>query len=336
LLLWCFGEDSYYSHNWWKTNQTIFKNRKERYMFKKNAIIAGIGLAIASTAQVQAQQVEEAIVTGNKLVDTYRWEVDAVAGRTNIDPGSPFDDGDVDKFGIGGSYYFQDVDTTKGPRAEAPFLDHASDISLAYVYTDADDIVEDLDGDEYRVDGRYVLGLDSIPLIFEGSWSRVTPDISDIDTWSLGFGAYVTDATTVVLSYTKNDVDKGNDFLGDIDIWNLEAKHMWVFDDGGGIELGGYYGYINLDCDDCDDPDSYGINATWFVNNDLGFGISAGKTDFFGQESDAVGVDAEWFVTRNLGLTLSYAYEEADKLDDGIQKDDTEISTVLLGARYRF
>jgi predicted porin len=298
-------------------------------MFKKTAIVAGILMSCAAQAEK-----EDAIVTGDKFVDTYRWEIDASAGRTNIDPGSPFDDGDVDKFGIGGSFFFDDVDTTKGPRREAAFLDHASDISLAYVYTDADDIVEDLDGDKYAVSGRYVLGLDSIPLIFEGAWSRVTPDFSDIDTWSLGFGAYLTDNTTVVLTYETIDVDKGTIDAGDVDIWGIEAKHMWLFDNGGGIELNGQYAFVDVDCNNCDDPDSYGINSTWYVNKDLGFGIGLGKEELGSLETDVFSVTADWFVTRSLGLNLAYQYKEQDKLVG--QRDDTEYNTVVLSAAYRF
>ena len=298
-------------------------------MFKKTAIVAGIGLALSAGAQA----LEEAMVTGDKFIDTYRWEIDGFAARTNIDPGP--DDGDVDKYGIGGTFFFHDVDTTKGPRSEAAFLDHASNVSIGYVYTDADDIVEDLDGDEYGISGRYVLGLDSIPLIFEGAWSRQTPDFSDIDFYTLGFGAYLTDTTTVVLSYSTSDVDETNDIdPGDVDRWEVRAKHMWVFDDQGGVEVEGFYGILDVDCDDCDDPDAYGIEGTWYVNNDLGFGIGLGKEETFGIDSDIYSASAEWFVTPQIGLSLAYEYKETDAVRN--QKDDTEFNTVLLGARFRF
>ena len=98
-------------------------------MFKKTVLVTSIALAVSAAAQAK----EEAVVTGDTFVDTYRWEIDGAASRTNIDPGP--DDGDVDKFGIGGTFYFNDVDTTKGPRSEAAFLDHASNVSVGlYLY----------------------------------------------------------------------------------------------------------------------------------------------------------------------------------------------------------
>ena len=298
-------------------------------MFKKTLLVTGIALAVSAVAQAK----EDAIVTGDTFVDTYRWEIDGAASRTNIDPGP--DDGDVDNYGIGGTFYFNDVDTTKGPRSEAAFLDHASNVSVGYIYTDADDIVEDLDGDEYGISGRYVLGLDSIPLIFEGKWTRQTPDFSDIDKYTLGFGAYLTDATTMVLSYSTSDVDETNDIdPGDVDLWEIRAKHIWVLDNQGGIELEGFYGILDVDCDNCDDPDAYGIDGTWYVTNDLGFGVGLGKEDTFGIDSDIYSASVEWFVTPHIGLSLAYEYKETDAVLN--QKDDTEFNTVLLGARFRF
>ena len=61
-------------------------------MFKKTAIAAAVGLTLSVGAQAD-----------------YRWQLDGQAGRTNIDVGR--DDGDVDQFGIGGRFYFDDVDT---------------------------------------------------------------------------------------------------------------------------------------------------------------------------------------------------------------------------------
>ena len=130
-------------------------------MFKKTAIIAGLGLAVSAAAQAQ----QEAVVTGDKLVDTYRWEIDA--DYTHGEFSGNFDDTEFDAFGISGSYFLDDVDTTKGPRSEAAFLDHASDVSLFYTYAEVDDNGIDVDGDEYGVSGRYVT--DSAGWIMQGS-----------------------------------------------------------------------------------------------------------------------------------------------------------------------
>jgi len=283
-------------------------------MFKKTALVAGLGLIISAAAQAD-----------------YRWQVDVAAGRENIDVGS--EDGDVDRFGIGGRFYFSEVDTSKGPLGEAAFLDHSSYIGAGYVYTDLDDIVEDVDGDTYGINGRYVLPLDSISLIFEGSWSRKTPDFSDIDFYSIGFGAYVTDNTTVILTYRTSDIDETDKVdAGDIDAYELAVEHLWHLDGDGAIKVEGSYGLIDVDdnnINDGDDIDTWNIGGTWYVNNTLGFGVNYSRFDNFGIEADTYGVGAEWFVTEDIGLSLRYEHSEIDDVD-------VESDAVLLGAEFRF
>jgi hypothetical protein len=279
-------------------------------MFKKTALIAGISLALSTTAQAD-----------------YRWEADASAGLTNWDYGS--DDGDVNAFGIGGSFFLESVNTSKGPLGEAAFLDHSSNISLNYVYTDADDIVDNLDGDQYRINGRYVIDAD-IPLIFEGSYQRDEPNDAEVDTYTLGIGAYVTDNTSLVVTYADADVDDG----GDTDGWQLDLEHMWTWEDGG-FKLGGNAGYVNVD--DGDDIDIYNIAATWYITNNLGLGVSTGYTDFSSQEFLSTDISIEWFITENIALSALVGYAESD---DSIRflsdEADLERTRGAIGLTMRF
>jgi Putative general bacterial porin len=277
-------------------------------MFKKTALIAGIGLALSATAQAD-----------------YRIEADTSVGRTNIEEGN--NDVDVDVFNLGGTFYLESVDTSKGPLSEAAFLDHSSSITASYKYVDLDDLADDLDGDEYGIDGRYVLGLESLDLIFEGGWSRLTPDFSDIDVFTVGFGAYVTDTTTIVASYTTTDVDESDDLdPGDTDAYTLEVVHIAELSSGD-LKLEGSYGLI--DVDNADDIDAFSLGATWYLSDNLGLGVSYGRFDDYGYEVDAYGAMAEWFVTEQVGLSLSLEHSELDNTD-------VETDSVLLGARIRF
>jgi hypothetical protein len=277
---------------------------RRKNMFKKHLMAAGIALVVSGAAHAD-----------------YRWEIDATAGRSNIDIGR--DDGDVDVFGIGGSFFLDDVDTSKGPLTEAAFLDQASSISAAYIYTDLDDIVDDLDGDEYRIEGRYVLGLDSVPLIFEGSYSRQEPDFSDIDTWTLGFGAYLTDTTTVVATFGNVDVDEG----GDSDFYELSVRHLWNLSGGGAIALEGNYG--SVDVDDADDVDVFNVEGVWYINKNLGIGARYGSFDSGGVETDDYAIFTEWFFTENFAVSAEYEYSEVDDTD-------IEIDSFFIGGRFRF
>ena len=103
-------------------------------MFKKTALIAGIGLAISVTAQAD-----------------YQWEVGGfytfgeykVAIKNDPINGNRSKDIDENIGGVFGTWYMEEVDTSKGPLREAAFLDHASNITLQYtdgkIDTDDDD-----------------------------------------------------------------------------------------------------------------------------------------------------------------------------------------------------
>jgi putative general porin len=277
-------------------------------MFKKISLVAGVVLAISASAQAD-----------------YQWEVDAVVERTNIDV--DFDDGDVDKFGIGGSYYLDSVDTSKGPLGEAAFLDHASNVSLSYIYTDADDIIDDLDGDEYKFGGRYIT--DSAGWIFEGSYQRNEPNNAEVDTYSLGFGKYLTDATTLTISYANADIEDG----GDTDGYQASVEHLWHWT-GGGFKLSGNLGFVNVE--DNDDTNIVNIAGTWYITDNLGLRFGHGYTETFNQEFLSTDVSVEWFISEQIALSAKLGYAESDDdLFDG-ENSEAEITSVAIGARLRF
>jgi len=288
-------------------------------MFQKTAIVAALGLAASAAAQAQ----ETPVATGDQYVDSFRWQLNGTAGMTNIDVGR--DDGDVDVFGLSGRFYFKDVVTNKGPLGEAAFVDMASSIGAGWVYTDADDIVEDLDADAYTIDGRFVFNR----FIVEGAWTRETPDFSDIDFFSVGLGYYITDTTTLVGTYRTSDVDESNNIdAGDIDEWNIGLEHLWLLgNDGAGIKLEGNYGWI--DVDNADDIDSYNLAGTWYITRGLGIGANYSRFDNFGLEADTYGLDVEWFLTDDIALSAAYTYEEVDDTD-------VEIESFEVGAEIRF
>lgn len=284
-------------------------------MFKKTAITAGIILATSAAAQAQ----QDPVVTGDSLVDTYRWEIDA--GYTAGEFSGNFDDTDFDAYNIAGSFFLDDVDTTKGPRSEAAFLDHASDVSLFYTYAEIDDNGIDVDGDTYGVSGRYVTSASS--WIVEGSYARSEPLDAEIDTYTIGLGKYITDNTTLVATYWNADVEDG----GDTDGYAVGVEHFWHLNSDSGIKLEGNYGFVNVD--DADDIDIYNVTGTWYVTKDLGFGATYGNFDSGAGEADRYAAFAEWFITRGIAANLSYVHDEVDDTD-------FETDAITLGATIRF
>ena len=80
-------------------------------MFKKTALVAGIALAMSAAAQAE-----------------YQWELGAGYSTGEFDIGDQNPDNDV--LSGYGTYFIDAVDDTKGPLAEAAFLDRTSSISM--------------------------------------------------------------------------------------------------------------------------------------------------------------------------------------------------------------
>lgn len=279
-------------------------------MFKKTALVAGIGLAISATAQAD-----------------YRWEA-----------GGAITGGDVSSLGVDGTFYLDRVDDTKGPLGEAAFIDRASSISLGYTdgETDSDD-TPDLDISRFAADSRLVFG--------DGGWivdlgyEYGEPELADgpnpLDTEvtvaSIGFGKYLFENTTLSVSYiytdVEVDVDGGSTFEGDVDSYRADVDHLFQWGDGAGLKVHAAYGFV--DVENNDDIDIYEIDGTWYICRDLGIGAAYRLTDDDGLELEEYGVSAEYFITEQVAVTVSYFEGEIDDAD-------LETDSFLVGVRARF
>ncbi len=291
-------------------------------MFKKTALVAGIGLALSVTAQAD-----------------YRWEVDAgyAAGSFDFETKNPKtidDDTDTDIFSVGGTYFLENVDTSKGPLGEAAFLDHASHISLGFTDGEVDiSGGDDEDGQTYSVDTRYVAegpGWKLSGWLVDVGFERLEPGDREVDVWSLGIGKYVTPNTTLVLGYQNVNINNG----GDADRWGADLEHFFAFSNGG-LKARAHGGKTVVS--GIDDPTTWGLGATWYLNNNWGIGADYDQKDRNGFETDEASFNVEWFVTENFAVDLSYKYIQPDDIDlQGGQKLETEYDQIGISALYRF
>ena len=295
-------------------------------MFKKTAIVAGLGLALATTAQAD-----------------YRWELDAgyTRGKNDVTikneggvPGSRSANNDADIGSVAATYYLENVDTSKGPLGEAAFLDHASNITLAYTYGELDVTSgSDDDGENFSVQSRYVAegpGWKLSGWLFDLGYDRAEPGDRDIDIWSAGIGKYITQNTTLVLGYQNVNVNNG----GDADRWGVDLEHFFAFANGGlkARASGGKTVVSGLD-----DPTTWGLGATWYLSNNLGFGADYEKDDINGFEVNNYRVNVEWFITENFAVDLAYADVQPDDINrKGGGKLESEYEEYSIGALYRF
>ena len=270
-------------------------------MFKQTALAASIGLALGTTAHAD-----------------YRWEA-----------GVDLSGGDNDSISVDGTFYLNPVDTSKGPYAEAAFLDHSSFVTANYTDGESDgDIIDGLEYKNYGINGRYIT--DDAGWILDLGYKRSEPDNPldigpndfEIDQYSVGGGKYLTDKTTLVFTYIYAEGDDDRDF----DRYTVDLEHLFQWS-WGDLKVDATYGLV--DVDEGDDIDIYKIGGTYYLNNNLGFGASYLNTEENSLELESYSIFAEWFITEELAASIEYQDAEFDD-------SDVDADAVVLGVRARF
>lgn len=270
-------------------------------MFKKTALIAGIGLALSATAQAD-----------------YQWELDAAYSTGDIEIGPV--DADQDVLNLNGAYFLEAVDISKGPLGEAAFLDRASFVGFDYSNGEIDTDAGDLDVSAYGANGRYVMK-DSGWLVDLG-YRQDELENEEVDTFSIGGGKYILENTTVVLSYANADADSS----GEADIYGVDVEHLWNLEQGAvKVEAG----YAYSDFENLDEANIYAVAGTYYLTNSLSFGASYSLSDSDDAEIDSYSVFGEWFIKEQAVLSLAYESSEDDN-------SSLESDAIIASARVRF
>jgi hypothetical protein len=299
-------------------------------MFKKTALVAGIGLALSVTAQAD-----------------YRWELggDYTMGQSDTEikdrttGASRSDNVDSDVGTLSGTWYMENVDTSKGPLSEAAFLDHASNITVfgsdgevQLSQIGNNNQLDDEDGQRYGISSRYVAegpGWKLSGWLVDVGFNRFEPGDQEIDNFNVGIGNYITPNTTLVANYGNTSVNNG----GDSDEYSLDLEHMFLMSSGG-IKARASYGYTPVK--NRDDIDTYLVGATWYFTNNIGIGADYLNTGTDGYEVQGWQVNSEWFITESFAVNLAYSQLDPDDIDFTDVKVESENDAVTLGAKFRF
>lgn len=255
-------------------------------------------------------------VSGTAVASGYQYELSI--GYDRVDQkGSYGYKGDT--WSLSGIYYLDQIDDSTGPLAEAAFLNKASFLNAHYGY-----LAKDFDGDAFGVGGEYVTSERGVILGASYDW---IDDIrldgvsggADVDSYRLTIGQYLTDTTTVRLSYQNDDVDADNSLYDfEVDTVGLNVRHL-TGDLGNGIHLA-------LEADlqrierDFRAADTYrntlmGVGADMYFNRNFSVGVGyhyiTGADEF---EGDGFDVRARYHVNPNFFVAASYGHEEPDDI----------------------
>ncbi|WP_180041916.1 MULTISPECIES: porin Omp33-36 [unclassified Acinetobacter] len=250
--------------------------------------------------------------------------------------------------GLQGTYYLKDVDSSKGPLAEAAFLNQASNVSVAYNYGElgSDDI--DVIAHNYGVKAEAYVPTQVVPVYASASYSHTILDSKNNnatddqgDRYALELGAFAAPNFLVAVGYTSvadqtaldafnvmaNGVVKSvgeTATIGeDQDAITARTKYVGAIDGTNmaiGFESGLVYG----------DDTAYNLGTTLFVTPKLSVGASYAESSFAGTPDSAWGANVNYFITPAVAVGASYVNANAEKGS----VYDTE--TVGVNAKFRF
>ena len=211
---------------------------------------------------------------------------------------------DLKVFGLGGSYYFDRVNTNKGPLAEAAFLDKQSSVDAVFTRFDYDG--NNLNA--WALAGTYVV---------QGSGLYLNASVAHLngyseDIYGFGGGYYLSRDLTV---YVDTEFDEDLNYLG----MSLGSKKLFDLGSERYVSLQGVYN--NPDEGD----DSFALSSDFYLNRALSVGFGYEWADKF---SDGISsVRSQWFVNKQFAVSAEVSYADYDSGSD---------TSYMLGATMRF
>lgn len=252
---------------------------------------------------------------------------------------------------VQGTYYLKNVDSSKGPLAEAAFLNQASNVSLAYNYGEYDEDGADLVSHTYGAKAEAYIPTQVVPVYASASYSHTHNDAKNAaavadnledngDRYALELGAVVAPNFLVAVGYTSVvDTDALDTFkilnggvakagleaatiAEDQDAITARTKYVGKIDGTNmaiGFETGLVYG----------EDTAYELKTDLYLNPQLSVGASYAESSYDFSPSKAWGANVNYFITPAVAVGASYV-----NANDEDNNRDTQ--TVGLNAKFRF
>ena len=250
--------------------------------------------------------------------------------------------------GIQGTYYLKDVDTSKGPLAEAAFLNQASNVSLAYNYAELGTDGTDFIAHNYGAKAEAYIPTKVVPVYASASYSHTILDGKNNQTadqngdrYAVEVGALATPNFLVAVGYTSvadqfaldafnvmsNGVVKAVGETATInedqDAITARTKYVGAID-GTNMAIGFETNLLFAEYK------AYSLKTDLFVNTKLSVGVSYAESSFAGTPDSAWGANVNYFITPAVAVGASYVNANAKE----VVNLDTQ--TVGVNAKFRF
>jgi len=235
-----------------------------------------------------------------------------------------------------GTYYFKNVDSSKGPLAEAAFLNQASNVSVAYSFSK-------LSGDEvptektnaFGAKGEAYLPTPYLPVYTSASYSHTQTKTDgkkdNGDRFALEIGTMLTPNFLVAVGYTniadQVALDANSVLSNGIFKSAAQAEVIGEDQDAIGFETGLVYG----------ENKAYGLKTDLYLTPKLSVGASYAEvnassdinSDNFSPIKSAWGTNVNYFITPTVAVGASYVNANAKLVN-------LDTQTIGVNAKFRF
>ncbi|SPL68872.1 porin Omp33-36 [Acinetobacter stercoris] len=254
--------------------------------------------------------------------------------------------------GVQGTYYLKNVDSSKGPLAEAAFLNQASNVSAAYNYAKYNEKNgRDIESHNYGVKGEAYFNTKYVPVPVYASASynhtnndsrnNVTRDDNG-DRYALEVGGVLAPNFLLAVGYTNvadqfsldtfgimkngfiaSGIESSNAIQDKNDAVTARAKYVGPITGTNmavGFEAAGTFGEENV----------YGLKSDLYLNPKLSVGATfLGSDGGVGRVDQAWGANVNYFITPAVAVGVNYLHANTTG-----SSYDTD--TFGLNAKYRF
>ncbi|MFW2162073.1 porin Omp33-36 [Acinetobacter beijerinckii] len=243
------------------------------------------------------------------------------------------------------SYFFKDVDTSKGPLAEAAFLNQASNVSVAYSFAkESGDEIVTRKNQSLGAKGEAYIPTPYLPVYTSAAYShsqtKTDGKKDNGDRFALEVGTMLAPNFLVAVGYTNiadqvaldansvlsrgivKTVAESQTIGQDQDAITARTKYVGNIDGTNmavGFEAGLVYG----------DDTAFELKTDVYLTPKLSVGASYAESSFTNTSDSAWGANVNYFITPAVAVGASYVNANAVNAD-------LDTQTVGLNAKFRF
>lgn len=254
------------------------------------------------------------------MANTYNFETDLSYTHREIG------NSDAQTTTLKGAYYFGGVDDSKGPLAEAAFVDRASSIAALYGFGKTTPFDDDLS--TFGIGGRYVGKNSGIFVDLSYLSNTIAEQVGEESRSVIAVegGMYIGELGRLTIGLANNEIDQSYGSDESANNLFIRYKQLIQFSGENSLNLEGFLG--TTDFEDSDDLVELALATDYYFNRFISIGADLAFVSVQANEdTPRYGINAQWFLNNHFSI-----YGEASRID----YDAGDIGTYIVGLQGRF